>query len=110
MANTYTASLSKIVGILDSTGATDSIKVNGARLVDLSLDFSEGTFDGTVQLQRRSNTGTSSALAWRTIATYTTSTEITFRSATTREYRLNVSVATSGSLYFEMTAGNKEGN
>lgn len=107
MANSFTTGRSLVYGTVDTTGASDSIEVTGSKLVDLSLDFTSGSFSGTVLLQRKTRTGAASAMDWKTIASYTGDTEVTFRSATSRDYRINVTVS-SGTLRFELAAGNKD--
>ena len=112
MANGYSSSKSKAIGTIDTVGALPEIQVHGARLVDLSLDFDTLTFVGTIKLQRLTSVGQvgNDDSYWKTVASYTSSSEITFRSASARRYRLYCSTATSGTCLFEMVAGNKEGN
>lgn len=113
MANSFTAIRSKVICSFDSTGASTAITVDGAFLVDVSINFAD--FVGTIQLQRWTMTGTANAGAWRTIEEYadTDATdgaiEKVFRSAMLRRYRLNCSVATSGGpALAELTAGTRE--
>jgi len=109
MANSFTSTRTRVVGSIDSTGASDAITVTGSKLVDISVDFDTATaFVGTIQLQRETSTGAANVAEWQTIEEYTASAEKVARSATTRRYRLNCSVATSGTAEIEMTAGNRE--
>ena len=105
MANSFTATKRKVVGSIDSTGASDSIRVPAGQLVDISVDFDTNSFVGTIQLQRQTNTGASNVGEWQTIESYSSSTEKVAQSATNREYRLNCSVATSGTAEIELTGG-----
>jgi hypothetical protein len=107
MANTETANTSSVKGQIDSTGAIGTITVKGGKLLDISIDFDTATaFVGTIQLQRETLTGASNIAEWQTVESYTSSTEKVAQSATTRRYRLNCSVDTSGTAEYEMTAGN----
>lgn len=107
MANTETINKSSAVGQIDSTGAIGTITVKGGRLLDISVDFDTATaFVGTIQLQRETRTGAANIAEWQTIEEYTSSVEKVAQSATTRRYRLNCSVDTSGTAEYELTAGN----
>jgi hypothetical protein len=106
MANTETATTSSVYGQIDSTGAIGTITVKGSKLLDISVDFDTNSFVGTIQLQRETLTGASNIAEWQTIEEYTASAEKVAQSATTRRYRLNCSVDTSGTAEYEMTAGN----
>lgn len=102
---------SKVVGTFGATGQSSSITVRGSKLVDLSLNFTSDSGVGTVALQRKTNADASGAAVWLTIASYdesSTETEVTIRSAVTREYRLNCTAYTSGSIHYELQAGNKD--
>ena len=107
MANTETATTSSVYGQIDSTGAIGTITVKGSKLLDISIDYDTATaFVGTIQLQRETLTGASNVAEWQTIEEYTASVEKVAQSATTRRYRLNCSVDTSGTAEYELTAGN----
>ena len=105
MANSFTSTNKKVVGSIDSTGASDSISVGAGQLVDVSVDFDTNSYVGTIQLQRKTNTGAANIGEWQTIEEYTASAEKVAQSATAREYRLNCSADTSGSCEIELTAG-----
>jgi len=106
MANSFTSTNKKVIGVIDATGASDSITASAGQLVDISVDFDTSTaFVGTLQLQRKTNTGAANIGEWQTIESYTASAEKVAQSATQREYRINCSVATSGSAEVELTAG-----
>lgn len=106
MTNAFVASKKKVVGAIDATGASDAIQASPGQLVDVSLDFDTATaFDGTIQIQRKTNVGVSNIGEWKTIETHTASAERVLQSATAREYRVNCSVATSGQAEIELTAG-----
>ena len=107
MANTETVNISKIVGTLDTAGATSGITVKGSKLLDISVDFDTSTaFVGDIRLQRKTATGAANIGEWQDVETYTASAEKVAQSATTRQYRLNVVTATSGTAEFELCAGN----
>lgn len=107
MANTETLNKSSAFGQIDSTGAIGTITVKGGRLLDISIDYDTSTaFVGTIVLERETRTGASNIPEWQTVETYTESTEKVAQSATTRRYRLNCTVATSGAAEYELTAGN----
>ena len=106
MANSFTSTTSRVIGVIDSTGASDAITVKGSKLLDISVDMDTNSFTGTIQLQRETNAGAANAAAWETIESYTTSVEKVAQSATTRRYRLNCSVDSGGTAQIEMTAGN----
>jgi len=106
MANTETVNTSKIVGTLDTAGATSSITVKGSKLLDISVDFDTNSFVGDIRLQRETATGAANIGEFQDVETYTASAEKVAQSATTRRYRLNVVTATSGTAEFELTAGN----
>jgi hypothetical protein len=108
MANTSTGSQSKVIGSFDSTGSSDAITARGARLVDLAVDFTGGTYVGTIDLEWETETGASNAKEWTILESYTGDTFKIVRVATERRLRLTASVATSGEAFFEMTAGNRE--
>lgn len=111
MANVFTSSRSKVVGSFDTVGASPAITVTGSKLVDLSLNIARGSWQGAVNLERKTNTGEDGEEEWVKVSGYTHSSdplEVTFRSATTREYRLNVVTQTAGTLYVELAAGNKD--
>ena len=108
MTNTSTASRTKVVGTFDTAGASDAITATGAKLVDVSVDFVTNSFAGTIQLQRQTNVGAANVSQWVTIEEYTASAERVAQSATTRRYRLNCSVASSGTAEFELASGNRE--
>jgi len=105
MANSFTSSKRKVVGSIDSTGASDGIRAGAGQLVDVSVDFDTNSFVGTIQLQRKTNTGAANIGEWQTIESYTASAEKVAQSAANREYRLNCSVATSGTAEIELSAG-----
>jgi len=107
MANSFTSTKNRVVGSIDSTGASDAITVSGSKLLDISVDFDTATvFDGTIVLQRETATGAANVPEWQDLETYTASAEKVAQSATTRRYRLNCTVATSGSAEIELAAGN----
>jgi len=95
----------QVIGSFDSTGASDSITAAGGSLVDISVDFDTNSFVGTIDLQRSTLTGASNVAEWQTIESYTSSVEKVAQSASPRSYRLNCTVATSGSAEIELTAG-----
>ena len=105
MANTETKNTSRIVGKIDTTGATGAITVKGSKLLDVSVDFDTNSFVGTITLQRETATGASNIAEWADVESYTASAEKVAQSATTRRYRLNATV-TSGTAEYELTAGN----
>lgn len=105
MANSFTSSKAKVVGSIDSTGASDSITASAGQLVDISIDFDTNSFSGTIVLQRMTNTGASNVGEWQDVESYTASAEKVAQSAAQREYRLNCSAASSGTAEIEMTAG-----
>ena len=107
MANTETLNTSSAIGQIDSTGAIGTITVKGSKLLDISVDFDTKTaFVGTIVLQRETSTGVANIEEWQDIESYTASVEKVAQSATTRRYRLNCTVATSGTAEYELTAGN----
>ena len=108
MANTETVTRSRIVGTIDSTGQTSAITVTGAKLVDVSVDFDTNSFVGTIVLQRETATGALNVAEFQDVESYTASAEKVARSATTRRYRLDCTVASSGTAEFELAAGNRE--
>jgi len=102
---------SKVLGTFSGTGTSSTITVRGSKLVDLSLNFASDSGVGTVQLQRATRADASGAEVWLPIASYTNASdplEITFRSAVTRDYRLECTAYTSGDIHYELQAGNKE--
>ena len=107
MANTETKTKNRIVGKLDTAGATGAITVSGSKLVDISVDFDTSTaFVGDIRLQRSTSTGAANIPEWQDVETYTASAEKVAQSATTRQYRLNCVTATSGTAEYELSAGN----
>lgn len=106
MSNTTTSNTSSSVGKIDSTGAVGTITVKGSKLLDISIDYDTNSFDGTIFLQRETSTGASNIAEWQDIESYTASVEKVAQSATTRRYRLNCTVAASGTAEYELTAGN----
>jgi hypothetical protein len=108
MANTSTASRSKVIGSFDATGASDAITVSGSKLVDLAIDFSGASFVGTIDLEWETDTGVANAKEWSILESYTGDTAKVVRTGTYRRLRLNASAVTSGEALFEMTAGNRE--
>ena len=105
MANSFTSSNRKVVGTIDSTGASDSVTAGAGALVDVSVDFDTNSFVGTIQLQRKTNTGAANIGEWQTIEEYTASAEKVAQSGASREYRLNASAVTSGTAEVELTVG-----
>ena len=108
MANTFTSIRSKVVGVFDSTGASDAITVDSGFLVDLSI-IDGGSFGGTIQLQAWYTPGGTGQ--WVTIESYTDAdlpVIKTIRSGNLRRYRLNCSAVSAGEADFEMSAGNRE--
>ena len=106
MANVETfVGKSSMAGTMDTTGVTSAITVRGSRLLDVSIDFDTNSFSGTVILQRETRTGAANVVEWADVESYTASTEKVAQSATTRRYRLSTTAA-SGTLEYEMTAGN----
>jgi hypothetical protein len=105
MANAFTSSDRKVVGTIDSTGASDAITAPAGCLVDVSVDFDTNSFTGTIVLQRKTNTGASNVGEWQDVESYTASAEKVAQSAASREYRLNCSVATTGTAEIELTVG-----
>ena len=106
MANTETLNTSRAVGTIDSTGAIGTITVKGSKLLDISVDFDTNSFVGTILLERETNTGAANIGEFQAVESYTGSTEKVAQSATTRRYRLNCTVATSGTAEYELSAGN----
>lgn len=107
MANTETyLGTSSIAGKMDTAGSTSAITVKGSKLLDISVDFDTNSFVGSVFLQRETRTGAANINEWQTIETYTASAEKVAQSATTRRYRLTVDTGPSGTLEYELTAGN----
>jgi len=107
LANTTTSTTSSAYGQIDSTGQVGTVTVKGGKLLDLSIDYDSSTaFVGTIILQRETLTGASNAAEFQNVETYTASAEKVIRSATTRRYRLDCTVATSGTAEYELTAGN----
>ncbi len=107
MANTTTSTTSSAVGQIDATGVVGTITVKGSKLLDISVDFDTTTaFVGTIVLERETLTGSSNVAEFQAIESYTASVEKVAQSATTRRYRLNCTVATSGTAEYELTAGN----
>lgn len=102
------ASESKVVGVFTTTGSSLPIKVRGARLVDVSVDFDGGSFSGQVDLERETYVGAGNTTSWQTVESYNASAEKVIRSATSRRYRLTASAVTSGEARYELTADNKE--
>ena len=105
MANSFTSTNKSVVGSIDSTGASDAITVSAGQLVDISVDFDTNSFSGTIDLERETKTGASNAAEWQVVESYTASAEKVGQSATQRRYRLNCSVASSGTAEIELTAG-----
>ena len=107
MATTETKTTSSSCGQIDSTGAIGTITVKGGKLLDVSVDYDTSTaFVGTILLERETLTGVANIPECQTVETYTASVERVARSATTRRYRLNCTVDTSGTAEYELTAGN----
>lgn len=107
MANTTTSSTSGAFGQIDATGVVGTITVKGSKLLDISIDFDTSTaFVGTIVLQRETLTGASNVGEFQDVESYSSSVEKVAQSATTRRYRLNCTVATSGTAEYELTAGN----
>ena len=105
MTNSFTSTNRKVIGTIDETGASDSITASAGQLVDVSLDFDTSTaFVGTIDIQRKTNTGVANIGEWQTIESHTASAERVLQSATQREYRLNAT-RTSGQAEIELTAG-----
>lgn len=105
MANSFTSTSRKVVGTIDSTGASDSITAPAGCLVDVSVDFDTNSFVGTISLQRKTNTGAANIGEWQDVESYTASAEKVAQSAASREYRLNCSAASSGTAEVELTVG-----
>lgn len=106
MANTETLNKSRAVGQIDSTGQIGTITVKGGRLLDVTVNFDDGSFTGTILLERETNAGAAGAASFETVDTFTASESVVAQSATTRRYRLNCTVDGGGTAYYEMTAGN----
>lgn len=105
MANSFTSTSRKVVGSIDTAGASDSITAPAGCLVDVSVDFDTNSFSGTITLQRKTNTGASNIGEWQDVESYTASAEKVAQSAASREYRLNCSTATTGTAEIELTVG-----
>ena len=107
MANTETyLGTSSIAGKMDTAGSTSAITVKGSKLLDVSVDFDTNSFAGTVTLERETRTGAANVVEWQAVEAYTASAEKVAQSATTRRYRLTVAAGPSGTLEYELTAGN----
>ena len=107
MANTETyLGTSSIAGTMDTAGSTSPITVKGSKLLDVSVDFDTNSFVGTVTLERETRTGAANVTEWQAVEAYTASAEKVAQSATTRRYRLTVAAGPSGTLEYELTAGN----
>ena len=107
MANTETyLGTSSIAGTMDTAGSTSAITVKGSKLLDVSVDFDTNSFVGTVTLERETRTGAANVTEWQAVEAYTASAEKVAQSATTRRYRLTVAAGPSGTLEYELTAGN----
>ena len=107
MANTTISNISSSHGQIDATGVVGTITVKGSKLLDISVDFDTTTaFVGTIVLQRETRTGVANIAEWQDIESYTSSVEKVAQSATTRRYRLNCTVRTSGTAEYELSAGN----
>ena len=107
MANTETyLGTSSIAGTMDTAGSTSAITVKGSKLLDISVDFDTNSFVGTVTLERETRTGAANVTEWQAVEAYTASAEKVAQSATTRRYRLTVAAGPSGTLEYELTAGN----
>ena len=106
MANTETLNTSSARGVIDATGVIGTITVKGSKLLDVSIDYDTNSFVGTILLERETNTGAANIPEFQTVESYTASTEKVAQSATTRRYRLNCTVSSSGTDEYELTAGN----
>jgi hypothetical protein len=107
MANVETsATLSSIRGTMDTARSTSAITVRASRLLDISIDGDTNSFVGTVTLERETYTGAANINEWQAVEAYTASVEKVAQSATTRRYRLTVAAGLTGSLEYELTAGN----
>ena len=107
MANVETSiTTSSIRGTMDTAGSTSAITVKGSKLLDVSIDFDTNSFVGTVSLERETYTGAANINEWQAVEAYTASAEKVAQSATTRRYRLTVAAGPSGTLEYELTAGN----
>lgn len=107
MANVETyLGTSSIAGTMDTAGSTSAITVKGSKLLDVSVDFDTNSFVGTVTLERETRTGAANIAEWQAVEAYTASAEKVAQSATTRRYRLTVAAGPSGTLEYELTAGN----
>ena len=107
MANVETSAISSSIrGTMDTAGSTSAITVRGSRLLDVSIDCDTNSFVGTVTLERETYTGAANVNEWQAVEAYTASTEKVAQSATTRRYRLTVTAGLTGSLEYELTAGN----
>ena len=107
MANVETyLGTSSIAGTMDTAGSTSAITVKGSKLLDVSVDFDTNSFVGTVTLERETRTGAANVTEWQAVEAYTASAEKVAQSATTRRYRLTVAAGPSGTLEYELTAGN----
>jgi hypothetical protein len=95
-----------IAGTMDTAGSTSAITVKGSKLLDISIDFDTNSFVGTVTLERETRTGAANVVEWQAVEAYTASAEKVAQSATTRRYRLTVAAGPSGTLEYELTAGN----
>ena len=67
--------------------------------------FDTNSFSGTIDLERKTNTGAANIGEWQVVESYTASAEKVAQSATQREYRLNASTVNSGTAEFELSAG-----
>ena len=108
MANTYTSSGSKVIGVVDDGAfASPAITVRGSKLIDFA--FNEISGDVSAQVEASYETGAANAANWQTIAgPYTSDTAQVISLGSARQVRVAGTV-TSGSAAFELTAGNREG-
>ena len=106
MANSSTASNSMLVAEFDATGASSEIKVRGSKLVDICINMSTGSFDGTIELQGEFRTGSGNAYEWRQIGDFQTNDAGVYVPGDERALRLNCLTYVSGTARCEMTAGN----
>lgn len=102
MANSSSAFTTGVSGTFDSTGASTALDIAAGEEMDVSVDFDTNSFVGTIQLQRQTLTGASGIGEYQTIESYSASAEKVALSSSARSYRLNCSVATSGTAEFEI--------
>ena len=101
MANSFTATKRRVAGTIDSTGASTAIRAPAGCLVDVVVDFTTGSFTGTIDLE----TKVTDADTWLAIESYTADAIKVAQMAGNREYRLNCTTASSNTAAIEIQVG-----